>query len=255
VTSAPSIVPTVRLTLRTGHVDAHRRAARERRLGERDELDVERLVEPVVLRDDLGDRRALGQLGQVQHRREVEPGGLPVVDGAGGVEHLDVADRLLQARKPSDARISRTSWAMYSKKVTTNSALPEYFSRSSLRCVGDADRAGVEVADAHHDAADTTSGAVAKPYSSAPSSAPMTTSRPVLSWPVDLHDDAVAQAVEQQRLLRLGQAQLPRRAGVLERGERRGARPAVVAGDEHDVGVRLGDTRPRPSRRRPRPRA
>ena len=30
---------------------------------------------------------------------------------------------------------------------------------------------------------DTTSGAEAKPYSSAPSSAPMTTSRPVLSWP------------------------------------------------------------------------
>ena len=63
-----------------------------------------------------------------------------------------------------------------------------------------------------------------------------------LHLPVDLHDDPVAQAVEQQRLLRLGQAQLPRRAGVLERGQRRGAGAAVVAGDQDDVGVRLADT-------------
>ena len=60
-----------------------------------------------------------------------------------------------------------------------------------------------------------------------------------LQLAVGLHDDAVAQAVEQQRLLRLGQAELPRRAGVLERRERRGAGAAVVAGDQHDVGVGL----------------
>src|SRR5690606_10062769 len=37
--------------------------------------------------------------------------------------------------------------------------------------------------------------------------------------------------------------ELPRPAGVLERGERAGARPAVVPGDEDDVGVRLGHAR------------
>jgi hypothetical protein len=102
-----------------------------------------------------------------------------------------------------------------------------------------ADRAGVEVADAHHDAAHATSGAVAKPNSSAPSSAATTTSRPVLSCPSHLHDDAVAQVVEQQHLLRFGQAEFPGHAGVLETGERRGAGAAVVAADEHDIGVRL----------------
>ena len=56
----------------------------------------------------------------------------------------------------------------------------------------------------------TTSGAVAKPNSSAPSSAAMTTSRPGLHLPVHLHDDAVAQVVEHQHLLRLGEAELPR---------------------------------------------
>ncbi len=44
-----------------------------------------------------------------------------------------------------------------------------------------------------------------------------------LELAVGLHDDPVAQAVEQQRLLGLGQAELPRAAGVLERGQRRAA--------------------------------
>jgi hypothetical protein len=56
----------------------------------------------------------------------------------------------------------------------------------------------------------TTSGAVAKPNSSAPSRAAMTTSRPVLSLAVDLDDDPVPQAVEHQGLLGLGQAEFPR---------------------------------------------
>ena len=64
-----------------------------------------------------------------------------------------------------------------------------------------------------------------------------------LELAVGLHDDPVAQPVEQQRLLGLGEAELPRRAGVLERGQRRRAGAAVVAGDEHDVGVRLAHAR------------
>ena len=62
-----------------------------------------------------------------------------------------------------------------------------------------------------------------------------------LELAVDLHDDAVAQAVEHEGLLGLGEAELPRGTGVLERVERARAGAAVVAGDQHDVGVRLGD--------------
>ena len=58
---------------------------------------------------------------------------------------------------------------------------------------------------------------------------------------VDLHLDLLAQLVEPQRLLGLGQAEFPRLPGVLERGQRRRAGAAVVAGDDHLVGVRLGD--------------
>ena len=90
---------------------------------------------------------------------------------------------------------------------------------------------------------ETTSGAVAKPYSSAPEQRGDDDVAAGLELAVGLHHDPVAQAVEQQRLLGLGQAELPGTAGVLERGQRRGTGAAVVPGDEYDVGVRLGDTR------------
>ena len=63
-----------------------------------------------------------------------------------------------------------------------------------------------------------------------------------LELTVGLHDDPVAQPVEQQGLLGLGQAELPGSARVLERGERRSAGATVVTRDEYDVRVRLGHT-------------
>ena len=72
---------------------------------------------------------------------------------------------------------------MYSKKVTTNSGLPLKRLRSSGFWVatptGQVSRWQTRIITQP----DTTSGAVAKPNSSAPSSAAITTSRPVFSWP------------------------------------------------------------------------
>ncbi len=50
-----------------------------------------------------------------------------------------------------------------------------------------------------------------------------------------------AQIVEQEHLLRLGQAKFPGQPGVHDGAERRCAGAAVVAGDEHNIGMRLGD--------------
>ena len=66
-----------------------------------------------------------------------------------------------------------------------------------------------------------TSGAVAKPNSSAPRMAAITTSRPVLRPPSVCRIDAAAQVVEHERLVRFGDAELPGQAGVLDAGERR----------------------------------
>ena len=87
------------------------------------------------------------------------------------------------------------------------------------------------------------SGAVAKPNSSAPSSAPTTTSRPGADAAVHLHPDAAAQPVQNQRLLRFGKSDFPRAPGVLDGGERRSAGPAFEAGDGDMIGPRLRDAR------------
>ena len=57
---------------------------------------------------------------------------------------------------------------------------------------------------------------------------------------VGLQHHAAAQVVHHQRLVRFGDAQLPRQAGVLDARERRSARAAAVAGDQDVVGVALG---------------
>ena len=86
---------------------------------------------------------------------------------------------------------------------------------------GDADRAGVQVALAHHDAAhgDERHGGKAELFR-----AEQRGNHDVaagLQLAVGLHADAAAQIVQEQDLLRLGQAQLPGQAGVLDGTERR----------------------------------
>ena len=155
-------------------------------------------------------------------------------------------------RKPSAARCSRTSSAMYSKKVSTNSGAARE-AGPQLGVLGrDADRTGVEVADPHQDAARHHERRGGEAELLGPEQRRDDDVAAGLELAVDLHDDPVAQPVEHQRLLGLGQAELPGAAGVLEAGQRAGAGAAVVAGDEHDVGVRLADARGDRADARPR---
>ncbi len=85
-------------------------------------------------------------------------------------------------------------------------------------------------------------GAVAKPNSSAPA-ARRSRRHAGAEAAVDLDHDAAAQPLADQRLMGLGKADLPRRAGVLDRGQRRSAGAALEARDGDMVGARLGDAR------------
>src|SRR5438105_1860641 len=64
-----------------------------------------------------------------------------------------------------------------------------------------------------------------------------------LELTIDLDGDAVAQTVEQQRLLRLGETELPRSTGVLEAGERGRTGATVMPRDEDDIRMRLAHAR------------
>ncbi len=105
---------------------------------------------------------------------------------------------------------------------------------------GHADRAGVEVALAHHDAA---SGDQRRCGEAELVRAQQCADRdiaPGAQSAVDLHCDAAAQIVEQQCLLRFGQAHFPRATGMGQAGQRRSACPAIITGNRHVVGASLG---------------
>ena len=75
---------------------------------------------------------------------------------------------------------SRTSCAMNRKKFSTNSGLPVKFLRSAGILRGDADWTGIQVADAHHDAARDHERCGGEPeFLGAHERARCTTSRPV----------------------------------------------------------------------------
>ena len=105
----------------------------------------------------------------------------------------------------------------------------------------DADRAGVEVAHPHHDAAggDQRRGREAELVG--PEHRAHDDVAPGAQAAIDLHGDASAQPVRDQRLVRLGEPDLPRASRVLDRGERRGAGAALETRDRHVVGARLRD--------------
>ena len=106
---------------------------------------------------------------------------------------------------------------------------------------GDANRAGVEMALAHHDAAsgDQRRGGEAEFVGAEQGADDHVTAG--LQTTVDLQRNARTQAVQHQRLVGLGEADFPGAAGMLERGQRRGAGAAVIAGDGDMVGARLGN--------------
>ena len=80
----------------------------------------------------------------------------------------------------------------------------------------DAHRAGVQVADAHHDAARHDERRRGKAELLGAEQRRDDHVAAGLQLAVHLHDDAVAEAVEQQDLLRLGEPELPGDAGVLD---------------------------------------
>ncbi len=137
--------------------------------------------------------------------------------------------------------ISRTCSAMKKKKLMTCFGLAGELRAQHGVLRGDADRAGVEVALAHHDAAqrDQRRGGEAELLGAQQRGDGDVAAG--LQFAVGLHADAAAQVVHDQHLLRFGEAELPGSAGMFERGERRGAGAAIVAADEHDVGMGFGD--------------
>ena len=207
----------------------------------RDQPAVEDVVDLVVLRFALVDGDAIGRVRLVEQLGEIEALGLPMRDQLVAVEHLHLADHLVEAcvahRGHDLAHFLGDEEEVVDDMLGL--ALEALAQHRVLR--RHAHRAGVEVAHAHHDAArgDQRRGGEAE-FVGAEQGADHHVAAGA-DAAVDLHRDAPAQPVGDQRLVRFGKPDLPGRAGMLDRGERRGAGAAFEAGDGDMIGARLGD--------------
>ncbi len=208
-----------------------------------DELVVERLGEAVVLRLQAPAPDTARRVGFDQERRQVEPARLPVRDRLAQIDLVHAADHLVD-RPESEQRHQLAHFLGDELEVVLDELRLAVVLRPEHRILGrDAHRTRVQVADAHHDAARHDERRGRKPEFLAAEQRGNHDVAAGLHLAVHLHDDAVAQAVDHEHLLGLGQAELPGHAGVLDARQRRRARAAVVAGNQDDVGVRLGHAR------------
>ena len=115
---------------------------------------------------------------------------------------------------------------------------------SQLRTLGrDADRTGIQMTYPHQDAAHRDQRRGREAELVGPEQRADHDVAPGLEAAVDLETDAPAQIVLDEGLLRLGESDLPRASGILDRRERRSAGAAIVACDQDAVGLALRDAR------------
>ena len=226
-----------------GAHDAHRRAAIERGLRLGDQFAVENGMNFVVLGLAVVDRHALRRLGLEEQPGEVQPLGFPVLDDLALVEHLHLADHFVER---AIAQFGHQLAHLFGdeEEIIDDVLGSAVEALAQHRILGrHPHRAGVEVAYPHHDAArgDQRRGREAEFVGAEHRADHDVASRAHAA--VDLHRDASTQPVGDERLVGLGEPDLPGRAGVLDGGEGRSAGAAFEAGDGHVIGARLGDAR------------
>ena len=177
--------------------------------------DLRAAVPPVAVRRDL--RRA-------EQRLEVEPARLPVIRRGTRLDDVDAADHLLEATESEPGHPAAHVLGKEQHERDDMLGPPGEPGPQHAVLRRDADRAGVEVADAHHHAArgDQRRGRERELVRTEQGADHHVA--PGLHLTVGLQRDAAAQPLTDEHLLGLGKPELPRHAGVLDGGERRRAR-------------------------------
>ena len=217
----------------------HLLADLEQRSGVLDDLGVEGVGHLVAALDG-ADPRAAASVGDRQDRVEVE-----VVEVRGAAvdlcQEVGAADDLIERAGPQGGQDLAHFLGDEAEQVDhlfrrAGELLPK------RRVLGaDPHRTGVRVALAHHDAAHGHQRGGADTELLGAQHGGDHHVAAGLDAAVGAQRHVVAQAVQGQHLLGLGQAHLPGHAGVLDRGLRRGAGAARVPRDQDHVGLGLGD--------------
>ncbi len=203
------------------HSRAHRDALLDSGLAQLEQRrDVQRFLQPVIL-IDLAEAADFGaDIRLVEDVAEVEALGLPMVDGSAGHEPVDAPDHLLhgaeaQLRHDLAQVLRNEAHEIHDVLGRAGELLPQ--ARILRR---DACGAGVQVTDTHHDAAQRDQRRRGEPELLGAQQRGDGDVASCLQLPVGLHDDAAAQIVQHQRLVRLCQTQLPRQSGMRDRSLR-----------------------------------
>ena len=164
-----------------------------------------------------------------------------MVDGGDLVEILTHADEFVEAAN-AHLRHKLAHFFGDVEKVVDDVLWRTLEARAQHRVLGrHAHRTGVEMTLAHHDAARGDQWGGREAHLVGAEQGRDNDIAAGADAAIGLDDDAAAQAVGDERLLGFGQADFPRAAGMLDRGERRGAGASLEARNGDMVGARLGD--------------
>ncbi len=176
-------------------------------------------------------------LGLVEQIREVQAARFPVINCPACFQTVGVAHHLGQVAEAKLCHDFPDFLGDKPHEVDGVGRIAREVSAQLRVLRSDADRAGVKMADAHHNAAkrDQRSRGEAELFCAEQRGNDNVAAG--LQLPVSFNRNARAQIVQHQCLMRFRQAKLPGQAGVLDGGLRGRPRAAVIAGNQHKIGL------------------
>ena len=174
------------------------------------------------------------RVGARQDVREVERGAGILL------EQLDPPDDLFDRPRAQPSQVIAHLLGDQEDVIDDMLGPPLELGAEILALGGDAGRAGVEVALPGHIAAERDEHARSESEFLCAEQRGDHDVAPAAQTAIGAQANALAQPVRHEHLLRLGETQLPWRAGVLDRRKGRGTGASVVARDQDVVGARFG---------------
>ena len=212
---------------------------RQRAIQRLDQLTVDRRTGGAAERRNMAARAI--RLRHMKQPGKIDPLTFPVPPDSRGIEQVGAADQLLQPAQAEPGEDFAHLLGDEEEVIDHMLALAGEAGAEHRILRRDADRAGVEMAFAHHHAAGGDQGRGGEAELVRAQSRRNRHVAAGTEAAIGLHDDPLAQAIEHQGLLGLGEADLPGQAGMGQRGEWARAGAALIAGDGDMVGHAFGD--------------
>src|SRR5450755_46151 len=182
---------------------------------------IQRLLQSMILILHAATCNARRRGGIVENGGEVEAAGFPVifpvVNSGFHVEHIDAANHFVHSAEAEFRHILPDLFGKEKEKIDDVLGLPLKLLSKLWILRRNADRTSIEMTLAHHDAAHGDERCRGETKFLCPEQRCNHNVAASLQFAVSLHADSAAEIVQQQNLLRLGQAKLPRNTGVLDR--------------------------------------